>query len=285
MAKSFIKTIISAVSYIHDHGIVHRDLKLENFLFESVDPVAELKLIDFGLSMFMDKYGLAYNPVGTPYYVAPEVLGGEYDRKCDVWSIGVIAYMLLTGKPPFYGRTDDETLAAVKFEQVRYDTKYFANVSSSAKSFIAWCLQREVAERPFANQLLQHEWFRESQTTAEQHDPPLDIIHRLKLFSRNPPFKRMCMEILAFTLTPEQIHVLRNHFHELDTSGTGEITYADFKALLQKSGMISQEDIKDIFADYINMDYDEGEKSKDDIALAVLILLNARLPRTKNQLS
>ena len=99
-ACELVHTMLSAVRYCHEHNIVHRDLKLENFLFESMSPDAELKLIDFGLSQHFEPFEVLHNPVGTAYYVAPEVLEKCYDAKCDVWSIGVIAYMLLSGTPP-----------------------------------------------------------------------------------------------------------------------------------------------------------------------------------------
>ena len=90
------------------------DLKLENFLFESTDDDSQMKLIDFGLSQFFEENEIIVSPVGTPYYVAPEVLSGAYTNKCDVWSIGVIAFMLLSGTPPFYGKDDLGTLRSVR---------------------------------------------------------------------------------------------------------------------------------------------------------------------------
>ena len=99
-----MKQILCSVRYIHSKGIIHRDLKLENFLFSSKDPeTSELKMIDFGLSKHFFQGEVQNEAVGTPYTVAPEVITGAYDERCDVWAIGVIAFLLLSGDPPFGG--------------------------------------------------------------------------------------------------------------------------------------------------------------------------------------
>jgi calcium-dependent protein kinase len=106
--------IMSALLYCHNHQIIHRDIKPENLLLkqliESDDSDFDIKLIDFGASLQIDSKKKANQVVGTPYYVAPEVLMGSYDSKCDIWSAGVILYIMLCGYPPFYGDNDDEIL-------------------------------------------------------------------------------------------------------------------------------------------------------------------------------
>ena len=104
-------------------GICHRDLKLENFIFENESDESDLKLIDFGLSQFTKPYEILNAQVGTPYYVAPEVLTGSYGISCDIWSIGVIAFMLLYGVPPFNGKDEREVLKSVKNADYSFPTK------------------------------------------------------------------------------------------------------------------------------------------------------------------
>lgn len=248
MAKHYIKTIVGAVAYIHDHGIVHRDLKLENFLFESKADHSELKLIDFGLSIFMDKYGLAYNSVGTPYYVAPEVMSGSYDSRCDIWSLGVIAYMLMSGRPPFFGRNDEETLTAVLHANVSFDPRYFVNVSPLAIDFIETCLNRDVAARPFAAELQNHPWFSALDESLQLSLPSLDVIEQLKKFASRPIFYKMCLETIAYTLLPDQVRALREQFQTLDPNNTGEITYSDMKRLMKETGLLTKEELVSLFS-------------------------------------
>ena len=107
-----MKQLLSAVSYIHSQNIVHRDLKPENLLFESANSQS-IKLIDFGTSQVFDPHVPMKERFGTPYYIAPEVLVGQYNEKCDVWSCGVILYVLLCGNVPFDGASDHDILANV----------------------------------------------------------------------------------------------------------------------------------------------------------------------------
>mmetsp|Transcript_22989 Transcript_22989/g.19952 ORF Transcript_22989/g.19952 Transcript_22989/m.19952 type:complete len:132 (-) Transcript_22989:1318-1713(-) len=102
---NIMRKVFSAVKYLHSIGIMHRDLKLENFLFKSKYPDSEIKLIDFGLStIFSETENKKFESMlGTPMYAAPEVIRGFYDQKCDVWSLGVMMYILLSGNPPFDG--------------------------------------------------------------------------------------------------------------------------------------------------------------------------------------
>lgn len=108
-----IKQLLSAVAYLHSKNIAHRDIKPENILFCSNDAL-NVKLLDFGNSRKMGENEGMQGVYGTAYYVSPEVLKGKYNEKCDVWSVGVILYMLLSGNPPFNGRSDVEILEAVK---------------------------------------------------------------------------------------------------------------------------------------------------------------------------
>jgi len=119
-AKLLSKTL-SAVKHLHNHGICHRDLKPENFLFLDKAEEAEIKIIDFGLSKKFDHaemMGEMKTIVGTPFYVAPEVLNGSYDKQCDVWSVGVILYILLCGYPPFDGDNNKEIFRAIMKEEL-----------------------------------------------------------------------------------------------------------------------------------------------------------------------
>uniref|UniRef100_K3WYN0 Protein kinase domain-containing protein n=1 Tax=Globisporangium ultimum (strain ATCC 200006 / CBS 805.95 / DAOM BR144) TaxID=431595 RepID=K3WYN0_GLOUD len=138
-AAVLVRKICDAVKHCHDRDICHRDLKPENFLFETPAEDAELKVIDFGLSRMDDglSAGVMTTRVGTPYYIAPEVLGRHYDKSCDLWSIGVITYILLCGYPPFYGDTDPEIFASVRAGRYDFDSPEWTQVSNEAKDLIS----------------------------------------------------------------------------------------------------------------------------------------------------
>ena len=162
------------------------------------------------------------------------------NQKCDVWSIGVIAFMLLSGTPPFFGKTDHETVEAVKLGRWSFDEKLFKNVSSDAKNFITKMLDRRVGARPSAADALKHAWFNQLKTSKNSNSSKLDaaiaanIVERLDGFVRRPSLSKVCMEVVAHTLQPEQIEELRNQFRKVDTSHTGEISFVDFKRILDE---------------------------------------------------
>jgi calcium-dependent protein kinase len=252
VACGYVHTMVSAIRYLHENHVVHRDLKLENFLFESEEEDSQMKLIDFGLSQYFQKNDIIVSPVGTPYYVAPEVLSGAYNNKCDVWSIGVIAYMLLSGTPPFYGRDDLGTLRSVKEGKVTFDDKYFKGISPTAKNFITTCLNKNISQRPDAKTLLDHDWF--NMLKVDVAAPSLNIVTRLVLFDKRSALTKLCMEVVAHTLTASQISSLRDQFKILDKNGTGEIAYSDLKNVLQRQGQISSANMEHMFSHDVDVE-------------------------------
>ena len=120
VAANYMRQILSAVTYCHDKRIVHRDLKPENILLENKKKTAAVKLIDFGTSGTYDPNKSLTMRVGTPYYMAPEVINKSYNEKCDIWSCGVILYILLCGYPPFQGKDDKAILWAVRSGQFTF---------------------------------------------------------------------------------------------------------------------------------------------------------------------
>lgn len=157
-AASIFSPLILSISYCHRLGIAHRDIKPDNVLFDSW---GNLKLADFGSAEWfgMNERGTMTGVVGTPYYVAPEVLSGrEYNEKVDVWSAGVILYIMLAGVPPFYGETPAETFEAVLRGNLRFPTRLFRSVSPEAKDLLRKMLCKDVSRRLSAEQVLRHPW-------------------------------------------------------------------------------------------------------------------------------
>ncbi|CAK8996775.1 Calcium-dependent protein kinase 2 (PfCDPK2) [Durusdinium trenchii] len=158
-AKALVRQMLDAVAYLHKHHIAHRDLKPENFLFASEDKDAPLKLIDFGLSRFYQDDVMMRTRVGTPYYLAPEVLQKNYDKKCDVWSIGVLMYILLCGYPPFYGDSEKQIYGMINKGVYDFPKEEWDLVSQRAKDLIHLMLKTDPTERIDAETALRHRWF------------------------------------------------------------------------------------------------------------------------------
>lgn len=160
-ARVLIKRLLSCINYCHNKGIVHRDLKPENILLESDLDFDKMKIIDFGTAVPYDSKGnkKAMNEVlGTPFYIAPEVLAANYTEKCDIWSIGVITFMLLSGKAPFFGKDDAAIFNMVRKGKFEYTSANWKMVSGDAKEFINALLTLDPKKRPSAQEALGHKW-------------------------------------------------------------------------------------------------------------------------------
>lgn len=158
-AAILVRKIVSAIDYLHDLDICHRDLKPENLLLASKDEDTEVKIADFGLSKIISKQVMMQTACGTPGYVAPEVLSATgYEKEVDMWSIGVITYILLCGFPPFFGETVPELFEQIMGADYDYPEDYWNDVSDEAKAFIDALLVVEPAKRMTTKQALEHPW-------------------------------------------------------------------------------------------------------------------------------
>jgi len=197
--KNVVKIILKvllAIAHCHNRGITHRDLKPENILFDSMKPDAEIKLIDFGLSRKYDKEQKMHSILGTPYYVAPEVLKGEYDEKCDIWSIGAVTYLLLCGEPPFTGNSNNEIFKKIVNDHIRFNFLKWKDISNNAKDFMKICLNKNSNKRPSACEALKHPWFvNELKEIHNFNCIKKEILINVKNFNINYKFKQMVFKI------------------------------------------------------------------------------------------
>lgn len=174
-ARDAFRQIMASVKYIHDLNIVHRDLKPENLLYSSNADDAVLKLADFGLAYLLKNQEMMHSSCGTPGYVAPEVLksgkgGAGYGKEVDMWSVGVILYILLCGFPPFYDEDNVRLFAAIQLGKFDFPTPYWDGVSEAAMDLIKNLLVVDITKRYSADQALQHLWMTgETSNTALPH--------------------------------------------------------------------------------------------------------------------
>nr|XP_012621148.1 calcium/calmodulin-dependent protein kinase type 1D isoform X2 [Microcebus murinus] len=158
-ASTLIRQVLDAVYYLHRMGIVHRDLKPENLLYYSQDEESKIMISDFGLSKMEGKGDVMSTACGTPGYVAPEVLAQKpYSKAVDCWSIGVIAYILLCGYPPFYDENDSKLFEQILKAEYEFDSPYWDDISDSAKDFIRNLMEKDPNKRYTCEQAARHPW-------------------------------------------------------------------------------------------------------------------------------
>ncbi|KAG5031586.1 hypothetical protein JHK85_015568 [Glycine max] len=227
-AKAILVQILDVVAFCHLQGVVHRDLKPENFLFVSKEEDAVMKVIDFGLSDFVRPDQRLNDIVGSAYYVAPEVLHRSYSVEGDLWSIGVISYILLCGSRPFWARTESGIFRSVLRANPNFDDSPWPSISPEAKDFVKRLLNKDHRKRMTAAQALAHPWLRN-----EKNAIPLDIlIYKLvKSYVRASPLRRAALKSLAKALNEDELIYLRAQFNLLEPKD-GCISLENFRVPL-----------------------------------------------------
>ncbi|KAL4367619.1 hypothetical protein GQ457_05G007020 [Hibiscus cannabinus] len=261
-AKVVMIQILNVVAFCHLQGVVHRDLKPENFLFMSKDEDSQLKAIDFGLSDFVKPDERLNDIVGSAYYVAPEVLHRSYSTEADVWSIGVIAYILLCGSRPFWARTESGIFRAVLKADPSFDEAPWPSLSSEARDFVKRLLNKDPRKRLTAAQALSHPWIK----TYNDVKVPLDIqiFKLLKAYLRSSSLRKAALRALSKTLTADELFYLKEQFALLEPNKNGTISIENIKAVLMKNATDAMKDsrIPEFLASlnalqYRRMDFDE----------------------------
>ncbi|GMH29412.1 hypothetical protein Nepgr_031255 [Nepenthes gracilis] len=247
-AKVVMVQILSAVAYCHIQGVVHRDLKPENFLFTSKVENAPLKAIDFGLSDYVKPDERLNDIVGSAYYVAPEVLHRSYGTEADMWSIGVIAYILLCGSRPFWARTESGIFRAVLKADPSFDELPWPSLSLDAVDFVKRLLNKDYRKRLTAAQALSHPWL-----AGHDIKIPLDMIiyRQVKAYICSSSLRKAALGALAKTLTVPQLTYFKEQFQLLGPSKSGFLSMQNFKTAIMRSCTDSMKDSRVI--DYVNM--------------------------------
>jgi len=232
-AARFMTTIISAIEHCHAKNVVHRDLKPENIVFRT-SKHEEMVIIDFGDAKVIKEDEVYEDFVGTAFYLAPECVRnrkGSELKKSDMWTLGVITYVLLTGRPPFYGRDNKEILKKIIKAKVIFPKGQ--KLSSSAKDFIRKLIKKNPKTRMSAKEALQHKWLRGDAATE---DLGRELVDSLSNYSGASKLKKVLVRMLASQLTKADHRALRNQFEQIDTNGDGEINVEEFTKYLTKKG-------------------------------------------------
>jgi len=237
-AATVMQDIVRAIFHMHEMHVCHRDLKPENFLFLTKEVIEKntLKIIDFGLSCPFSEGQVLSTKAGTPYYVAPQVLAGNYDHTSDLWSCGVISYVLLCGYPPFYGENDKEVLAKVKQGNFSFNPSEWKHISEDAKDLIRHLLKMNPKDRYTAEQALNHVWIKNKAPKATEF-AITNLIDNLRGFRSLNRLKKAALHVIALQLDEPSIANLKNVFMALDENGDGCLTNTEMKEGLHRIGL------------------------------------------------
>lgn len=267
-ALTIIEKLTLAIAHMHKVGITHRDLKMENILFESQSRDAEIKIIDFGLSSKFRHGEYMHQGVGTVYTMAPEVLVGNYTNQADMWSLGVITYIVLSNRKPFNGRVGKQIVKKIMKGRYDFDNPIWNSVSTEAKNYIKSLLQIDPKMRMTADQAKESEWLRsyDSEGSLDLEEIQ-DINKKIEVHGDSNLLKKLSLLVVAYQSSGLEVSKLRHAFSEYDVDHDGIISFEDFNTTLKKFGYDNNE-IKKLFQ---KMDvYQDGKINYTEFIAATL---------------
>lgn len=265
-AADAVWQMLLALNYIHSHGMVHRDLKLENFLYDQKGS-SHLKLIDFGFSKVWDPNLKMHVSCGTLSYVAPEVLEKSYTSKCDLWSLGVIVFILLAGYMPFSGNEAAQTANIAK-GHYRLKPERWKNVSETGVAFVKNLLQVDPAKRLSAQEALEHTWIANRHRSEKSAEVDDGVVNALREFGQASKFRRCCMEMMAWSLSNEERAKVRDYFIAMDKNQHGTITIGELRQVMVDKFHIPDQETRQIF-DALDTNHDDEIHYTDFLAAMV----------------
>ncbi|CAD8123033.1 unnamed protein product [Paramecium sonneborni] len=224
-AAKIMRQIFTAVAYLHEHKIVHRDLKPENFLLKNKNDESSIKLIDFGLARIFREDEVMTQPNGSLFYIAPEIIKGQYSYEVDYWSLGVILYVMMCGQPPFPGRNPQETIKNIQKGIFTFSKAGFKGATEEVRDLIQKLLVMEPKKRFTAKQAYNHPWVQQQVShelmNLKLHD---DTIKGLEKMINAQQMKKTMLLYLATFIPENEVTSLRQLFVSLDKDGNGMIS-------------------------------------------------------------
>ena len=240
-----IYQLLQALSFIHNQNIIHRDIKPENILFANKKDYSTLKLIDFGLSAYIDK---SKNVVGTPYYMSPEIIDGKSYPQSDIWSLGVIVYLSLTGKYPFDSEGNEKIFYLIKNKEINLQPLNESECSDEAKDFIIKCLNKDYKKRMTTAECLTHAWITKFCIKKNSNLINSDTIDTLLDFANKNALQKEIYYFIAKISSEKDLERLKNFFKELDVDNSGTLTVDEIEKAFKEIDIgITEEELKQIW--------------------------------------
>ncbi|CAN4099115.1 unnamed protein product [Withania somnifera] len=262
------KTILEVIRVCHKHGVIHRDLKPENFLYANASENAELKAIDFGLSIFFEPGQRFGEIVGSPYYMAPEVLRRNYGPEVDVWSAGVILYILLCGVPPFCAETEEGIAHAIVKGTIDFNRDPWPRVSDEAKDLVKGMLNADPYNRFTVEEVLEHHWIQNADKVSNVCLGE-GVRAKIKQFTLMNKFKKKVLRVVADNLSQDQVHGIKQIFYMMDTDKNGNLSFQELKDGLRVMGQTVAEPEVKLLMDAADVDGNGMLDCEEFVTMAV----------------
>ncbi|OMJ74003.1 hypothetical protein SteCoe_23900 [Stentor coeruleus] len=249
-AANIIKQLLSALAYLHENKIVHRDIKPENILFEETHLSPNIKLIDFGIATKFFPGSFFKEPVGTVYYISPEVISEKYTEKCDMWSCGILAYMILCGEVPFDGNSDIEIIKSIQTKNISFNQAIWLQNSIESRDFILKLLCPENI-RMTALQALNHPWITNIEIPSPCKEAYTSTLTALKTFNNNNKLKEAIRTFIVTQCTTiTETKELKKIFKAIDKNSDGKISKNELSLYYSRffNSEKSDEEVSEIMA-------------------------------------
>ena len=259
-ACHIIYQVLSAIAYCHSSNIVHRDIKADCILVESTEtvnfngetfPLYHIRLSEFSSARSFNSYQKLTKKIGTSYYIAPEVLNKNYNEKCDIWSIGVLLFILLCGKPPFWGVNDKEILDKVQLGIPDWRKEEWENISQEGQDFVKSLLNIKWNNRPSASEALQNKWFKKYlYKHPVKNEVVQDLYNNIVGFKTDPMmfFQQATLAYMVHhLLQKEEFSQIKNLYNLIDNNGGGKMEYQEVCEGFKQYININEKEVTKIF--------------------------------------
>ncbi|CAG9331053.1 unnamed protein product [Blepharisma stoltei] len=252
-----MREIIFGIKHCHSVGVVHGDLRPENILFENESADAKLKIVGFKHSQFIKPNGKLTKFTGTSYFAAPEMISGSYDNKCDIWSLGIILYIMLSGLVPYKAKSEQSLYKKIQEKPVSFDFSVWDGISKEAKDLIKWMLKKNPSNRPTIDEVFENNWIKQRANNSIKDNPIVSTsLKNLIAFNISNKLQKATLTFIVSHLsTNVEIAYLREIFHALDENGDGKLSEEELTKGIKKVHQAVKMDVHELMT---NCDLDNN---------------------------